>query len=145
MVTRALGYGTFFFFFKPLQYLLNQGPGQDPRTVAGPVPKMLLKEAAAEGGIWNLDCWGSPRSGWPWKLGKVGRRSDLQLTPLPCAFFRALLHLKHLKIISVPGKLDAVGRAIRDCWGSTSLGGKTFQLVQDSGVQLGSEVPIEGG
>ena len=38
---------------------------------------MLLKAAAAEGGSWSLDCWGSPRSGRPWKLGKVGRRLRL--------------------------------------------------------------------
>lgn len=71
-------------FLKTLQYLLNQGPGQDPRTVAGPAPVALLKEAAAEGGsLGNSDCWEGLSSGGAWQVGKAGGRSNLQFTPLP--------------------------------------------------------------
>lgn len=106
----------FCFVLKTLQYLLNQGPGQDPRTVARTSPLALLKEAAAEGvGRGNLDCWKSPSSGRAWTLGKAGRRSNLQLTPLP---LDALLRLEHSKMRSPPsclGKPEAVGRGTLEC------------------------------
>ena len=121
---QGLGLQHIFFFFKPLQYLLNQGPGQDPRTVAGPVPMMRLKEAAAEGGSWNLDCWGSPRSGRPWKLGKVGRRPDLQVTPLPLCLFQGTFASQALEDHQCSWKTRSSGQSNQGLLGLQLLGKK---------------------